>query len=253
MSSDLQAAKTESGSAIEIEAGDAIVAADIIPTVEALLYSADAPLSAMNIADVLYEVQRLDEAIASTAVRAASPEPGGDGASLSVEPPDGEDPEALEGSAASATPWRETWIAVVHDACSQLARRYEHEGSALQVVEVASGYRLGTRPSFDPWVRVARRVDRRSRLSVPLLETLAVVAYRQPVTSAEIGAIRGRDPSSVLRRLRELGLLRIAGRKRTVGRPFTFGTTEAFLELFGLRDLTELPAPEEFQELLEAG
>ncbi len=142
--------------------------------------------------------------------------------------------------------------ALVRSACLQLEERLRASGSALQVVEVAGGYRLGTRPRFDPYIRALRRVERPTRLSVPLLETLAVVAYRQPVTMAEVTAIRGKDPASALRRLRELGLIRVTGRRRTVGRPFTYGTTDRFLELFGLRDLEELPAPEEFQEMLEA-
>lgn len=143
-------------------------------------------------------------------------------------------------------------LELVRSASLELEERLRERRSPLQVVEVAGGYRLGTRPRFDPWIRAVRQVERPSKLSVPLLETLAVVAYRQPVTSAEIGAIRGKDPSSTLRRLRDMRLVRVAGRRRTVGRPFTYGTTERFLEMFGLRDLEELPAPDEFQELLEA-
>ncbi len=141
---------------------------------------------------------------------------------------------------------------LVHSACQVLEERYRNVGSALQVLEVAHGYRLGTRPRSDPFIRTLRQVERPTKLSAPALETLAIVAYRQPVTSAEVTSIRGKDPSSALRRLRDLGLVRISGRRRTVGRPFTYGTTDQFLELFGLRDLEELPAPEEFQELLEA-
>lgn len=140
---------------------------------------------------------------------------------------------------------------VVRSACLELEERYRAGGSALQVIEVAGGYRLGTRPRFDAAIRSLRDADRPSGLSLPLLETLAVIAYRQPATLAEITAIRGKDPGAAVRRLRELGLVRVAGRRHTVGRPFTYGTTDRFLELFGLRDLTELPAPEEFQELLE--
>jgi segregation and condensation protein B len=133
-----------------------------------------------------------------------------------------------------------------------LSDRLLQAGSALQVLEVAGGFRLGTRPQFDPWIRALRQVERPSRLSVAALETLAVVAYRQPVTAAEIAAVRGVDPSASLRTLRDQGLVRITGRKRAVGRPFTYGTTRQFLEIFGLRDLDELPDPEEFEELLEA-
>jgi len=143
-------------------------------------------------------------------------------------------------------------VEAVQSACLELEDRYRDTGSALQVVEIAGGYRLGTRPPFDDVIRELRHVERPTRLSVPLLETVAIVAYRQPATTAEIQAIRGRDPGAALRRLRDMGLVRVTGRRKAVGRPFTYGTTDRFLEIFGLRDLDELPAPEEFQELLEA-
>ncbi len=143
-------------------------------------------------------------------------------------------------------------IVLVERVAILLSDRLLRAGSALQVLEVAGGFRLGTRPQFDPWIRALRQVERPARLSVAALETLAVVAYRQPVTQAEIAAVRGVDPSASLRTLRDQGLVRIMGRKRAVGRPFTYGTTRRFLESFGLRDLDELPDPEEFEELLEA-
>ena len=150
----------------------------------------------------------------------------------------------------------EPWVAevdadAIQKASVALDERLQEAGSALQVIEVAGGLRLGTRPRYDAWIRALREVERPSRLSVAALETLAVVAYRQPTTLAEIASVRGVDPSTSLGTLRELGLIRITGRKRAVGRPFTYGTTKHFLELFGLRDLDELPDPEEFEELLE--
>ncbi len=140
----------------------------------------------------------------------------------------------------------------VRSSCLELEERYRASGSALQIVEIARGYRLGTRARFDDAIRILRHVERPTQLSIPVLETLAVVAYRQPTTIAEIHAIRGKDPVATLRRLRDLRLVRITGRRRAVGRPFTYGTTDRFLELFGLRDLKELPSEDEFQELLEA-
>ena len=136
-------------------------------------------------------------------------------------------------------------------ACLELEDRYRAKGSALQVVEIACGYRLATRAPYDPAIRALRQVERPTQLSIPVLETLAVIAYRQPTTIAEIQAIRGKDPVATLRRLRDLRMVRIVGRRRTVGRPFTYGTTDRFLEIFGLRDLKELPSENEFQELLE--
>lgn len=160
--------------------------------------------------------------------------------------------EVLEESAEAAEEPCDVTEALVHSVCLELEETLRERSSALQVVEVAGGYRLGTRPPYDDAIRTLRESDKPKKLSVPLLETLAIVAYRQPVTTAEVQAIRGKDPGSALRRLRDLGLIRVAGRRRTVGRPFTYGTTDSFLELFGLRDLEELPAPEEFHELLEA-
>jgi segregation and condensation protein B len=142
-------------------------------------------------------------------------------------------------------------VGLVQSACLMLEERLRETDSALQVVEIAGGYRLGTRPALDDVVRTLKHVEQPAKLSIPLLETLAIVAYRQPATTAEIQSIRGRDPGSALRRLRDMGMVKVTGRRRAVGRPFTFGTTEKFLEVFGLRDLEELPAPEEFQELLE--
>ena len=142
-------------------------------------------------------------------------------------------------------------VDMVRSACLELEERYRADSSALQVVEIAGGYRLATRPRFDAVIRTLRQTERPTQLSIPVLETLAVVAYRQPTTIAEIHAIRGKDPGATLRRLRDLRLVRITGRRRAVGRPFTYGTTRRFLELFGLRDLKELPSEAEFQELLE--
>jgi len=162
------------------------------------------------------------------------------------------DPERLAEVLAKARVTAVADVAAVQAACLHLEDRLREVGSGLQVFEIAGGYRLGTRPALDDVIRVLRHVERPSRLSIPVLETLAIVAYRQPATTAEVQAIRGRDPGASLRRLRDMRLVRVTGRRRTVGRPFTYGTTDKFLELFGLRDLEELPAPEEFQELLEA-
>ena len=141
--------------------------------------------------------------------------------------------------------------AAIEKACMTLGDRLDQAGSALQVLEVAGGFRLATRPRYDHCIRTMRQVQKPSQLSLQALETLAVVAYRQPVTTAEIAAVRGVDPSGSLRTLREVGLVRITGRKRAVGRPFTYGTTKQFLEVFGLRDIEELPSPDEFEALLE--
>jgi len=127
--------------------------------------------------------------------------------------------------------------------------RYGSEGSALQVEEVAGGFRLTTRPDLAPWVQRLNRV-RPARLSRAALETLAVIAYRQPLTKAEIEGVRGVSADGVLRTLLERDLIRIVGRKPEAGRPILYGTTRAFLEHFGFKDLTDLPTLREIEELL---
>jgi segregation and condensation protein B len=122
-----------------------------------------------------------------------------------------------------------------------LARRYEQRGSAMQVVEVAGGIQLFTRPGIADWIRRLHGESEEIRLSPPAMETLAVVAYRQPVVRAEIEAIRGVQCGEILRVLMERDLLRIVGRSEELGRPFLYGTTKKFLQVFGLRRLEQLP------------
>ena len=122
-----------------------------------------------------------------------------------------------------------------------LNRRYDAEGSAFRVEEVAGGFQLMTRSKFAPWLRRLHSAPAEVRLSAPAMETLAVVAYRQPVLRAEIEAIRGVQSGEVLRQLIERDLVRIVGRSDELGRPFLYGTTKQFLQVFGLRHLDELP------------
>lgn len=122
-----------------------------------------------------------------------------------------------------------------------LARRYEERASAMQVVEVAGGVQLFTRPAVADWIRRLHGESEEIRLSPPAMETLAVVAYRQPVVRAEIEAIRGVQCGEILRVLMERDLLRIVGRSEELGRPFLYGTTKKFLQVFGLRRLEQLP------------
>lgn len=119
--------------------------------------------------------------------------------------------------------------------------RYDTNGSAFRVEEVAGGFQLMTRSKFAPWLRRLCTAPSEVRLSPPAMETLAVIAYRQPVLRAEIEAIRGVQSGEVLRQLIERDLVRIAGRSEELGRPFLYGTTKRFLQVFGLRHLDELP------------
>jgi segregation and condensation protein B len=138
--------------------------------------------------------------------------------------------EALEG------PGRGEVLTALED----LAARYEREGRGLRLAHVAGGYQLRTPSEYGPFVRRLLR-ERPPRLSRPMLETLAIVAYRQPCTRIEIEAIRGVDADAVLATLTDRRLVRILGRKDTPGRPLLYGTTREFLEVFGLPDLSALP------------
>jgi segregation and condensation protein B len=120
----------------------------------------------------------------------------------------------------------------------------------LQLVEIAGGLQIVTRTDLHEWVRRLFRERKSSKLSVQALETLAVIAYRQPVTSVEIAEIRGVNTSGVLATLMERKLIKIAGRKAVVGRPFLYATTREFLMRFGLNDLTDLPKVEDMADVL---
>ena len=126
---------------------------------------------------------------------------------------------------------------------------YQQRGG-LHVAEVAGGFQITTRPELHEWVRRLFHERTTQKLSVQSLETLAVVAYRQPVTAPEIGEIRGVNTSGVLSTLLERHLIKIVGRKNVIGRPFLYGTTREFLIRFGLRDLNDLPKVEDMAAAL---
>jgi segregation and condensation protein B len=137
----------------------------------------------------------------------------------------------------------------VDAAVAALKQAYDRPGG-LQFVEVAGGYQIVTRPDLHEWVRKLFHEVSTQKLSAPALETLAVIAYRQPVTALEIGDIRGVNTSGVLNTLLERHLIKIVGRKKIVGRPFMYATTNEFLIRFGLNDLSDLPKVEDMAEAL---
>ena len=121
---------------------------------------------------------------------------------------------------------------------------YDRDGTAFRIERVASGYRLLTRPLFAFWLGKLHHRQAELKLSPPALETLAIVAYRQPMTRAEVESIRRVQCADMLKHLMDRSLVRIAGEEDTLGRPFLYETTRQFLELFGLRDLDDLPQAE---------
>ncbi len=137
----------------------------------------------------------------------------------------------------------------VEEALAALQADYEQRGG-LQMVQVAGGYQICTRPELHEWVRRLFHEHSKQRLSVQALETLAVIAYKQPITGAEIAEIRGVNASGVVGTLLERQLVKVVGRKQVIGRPFLYATTREFLNRFGLRDLDDLPKVEEMAEAL---
>jgi segregation and condensation protein B len=136
----------------------------------------------------------------------------------------------------------------IRQAMSDLAADYDSRQTSFHLDEVAGGYQLRTRPAYTEWI--SRLVQPKpARLSKAALETLAITAYKQPVLRADIEHIRGVDSGGTLRLLMERNLIRILGRKEIPGRPLIYATTKLFLEIFGLKDLKELPTPAEIESL----
>lgn len=127
---------------------------------------------------------------------------------------------------------------------ARLRELYDAGGSAFQVEELAGGYQLLTRPEYHPWLSRLRRHASEAQLSPAARETLTIVAYRQPVTRADVEVIRGVGVGDVLKQLMEKGLVRLAGRDESLGRPVLYETTRKFLQLFGLKSLKDLPPGE---------
>ena len=133
-------------------------------------------------------------------------------------------------------------------ALEELKIEYIQEQRAFQIIEKAEGWQLATDPAFARWVRQLFSAPKPGRLSAPALETLAIIAYRQPITRADVEAVRGVNIDGVLQTLMERGLVKIAGRAEIPGRPLLYETTRFFLDHFGLRNLDELPNVEELRK-----
>ncbi len=139
---------------------------------------------------------------------------------------------------------------VVEEAIQELRRDYDDGERSFEIREVAGGYQIMTKPEFAPYLERFDTVPRPSRLSGPALETLAIIAYRQPIGRIEIEYIRGVGSSGVIRTLQDRGLVEVVGRAEGLGRPLLYGTGARFLEHFGFRSLEDLPRPEELPVVL---
>jgi segregation and condensation protein B len=142
--------------------------------------------------------------------------------------------------------------AEVVQALGILTHDLDQQGRGIQLVQVAGGYRLVTKQEYGPWLKRMDKAKVAQKLSRSALESLAIIAYKQPLVRSEIEEIRGVETSGVLRTLCERKLVRIVGRKDVPGRPIMYGTTKFFLEHFGLQDLSQLPPLREFKELGES-
>jgi segregation and condensation protein B len=130
---------------------------------------------------------------------------------------------------------------LTRDIVEEIRRAYAAASSAVQILEIGGGFQMATKPEYGRWVRKLFNEKTAARLSPAALETLAIIAYKQPLTRAEIEAIRGVDVAAPLERVVERGLVRIVGKKDAPGRPMVYGTTEEFLRMFGLNKISELP------------
>jgi len=133
----------------------------------------------------------------------------------------------------------------------ELVTEYSLRNSGILIVEVAGGFQMVTNPIFAPWVRRLLSIAIPARLSNQSLETLSIIAYKQPITKAEIEAIRGVNSDGVIKTLIDRKLIKVLGRKEAPGRPLMYGTTREFLQCFGLNELSELPTLKELHEISE--
>jgi len=122
-----------------------------------------------------------------------------------------------------------------------MSAEYRQKNGGLLIVEIANGYQMVTNPAYAQWVKKFRNAATSNKLSVPALETLAIIAYKQPIIKAELEQIRGVSADGVIKTLLDKRLIKIMGRKEVPGKPLLYGTTREFLQYFGLKDLTELP------------
>lgn len=139
----------------------------------------------------------------------------------------------------------EVGVHEIRSAVDELCYEYVDQNRAFRIEEIAGGVQVMTKSEFGPWIRRLRQRERAGRLSAAALETLSVVAYKQPITRADLEAIRGVDCSQIVRTLIDRGLLKVAGRDEGIGKPLLYGTTKHFLESFGLESIRDLPQPED--------
>jgi len=139
----------------------------------------------------------------------------------------------------------------IEKAIQELTENYASNQRGIQIIQAAGGYLFSTKSEHDQWVRRLLRLEQKNKLSHAAIETLATVAYHQPMTLAEISALRGVDTTYTLKTLLQKKLVKITGRKKSPGRPLIYRTTDRFLAYFGLNSLKDLPSEEEISKILD--
>lgn len=139
----------------------------------------------------------------------------------------------------------------IEDAIQELVENYASNERGIKIIQAAGGYLFSTKSEYDQWIRRLLSLDQKSKLSHAALETLAAVAYHQPITLAEISALRGVDATYSLKTLLQKKLVKITGRKKSPGRPLIYRTTDKFLTYFGLNNIKDLPSEEEILKILD--
>src|ERR1700678_391076 len=239
---------------------------------EAVIYAAEEPVTLAQLAAIFADEvsQGLDEAAASATSAEPSPEAAPPEAatldatpeSPAAESPTSESPasfaeesasasEPVEGDEKKAARQRDRRVRqALQPVLDELIAEYTHSDRGMEIREIAGGYRMATKPEYHDSVRgFVKGLKPPMKLSLPALETLAVIAYKQPVTAPEVSEIRGVDAGGVLASLLGRKLITTAGRKQVIGRPILYKTTKEFLLRFGLKDVSELPSMEEFEKM----
>ncbi len=233
----------------------------LAPIIEALLFASDEPLSAQELRALILGEEFIPEEISSPAIEAQllieqtpfALTPEMDVAAGPDEPqPDAPPATAPQPEKEKKRKKRQLIeLPVIHEAVELLNASYETNNRAFRLIEIAGGYQFSTRPEYSDYVARLFKEKSRRRLSGAALESLAIIAYKQPITKNDIENIRGVNCDEVLKSLLEKNLVTIIGRAESVGRPLLYGTTVDFLRHFGLPRIQDLPRPREIDELMK--
>jgi segregation and condensation protein B len=222
----------------------------LLPKLEALIYAAEEPVTLDQMAALLKDDLLALKAAAANAAAAAADSSPADAPGQPAENTSAAREKEKDVKKAHEKSERAELRALLRPLLDELVAEYSRESHGIEIRQVAGGYRMSTKPEHHDVVRAfSKSLKPPIRLSLPALETLAVIAYKQPITVPEINEIRGVDASGVIGTLLERKLISTAGRKAVVGRPMLYKTSKDFLMRFGLRDLNELPSLEEFEKL----